>query len=142
MSKLLRPNNLSSYLPLPQNSHIDDDNDPGKETVQSFRDQGKRRLLSPWFQLAIIVVLLLLAGIAGFLIGLSHPQSRLRFSSFPETVPQGSFSSGTSRRRHADRASSSVHRFIQEDVPIQRKLCGSSTPRRRSRASLGFFDPQ
>lgn len=92
MSTLLRPSHLQSYFPLPQTGHIDDDdvdNESGKETVQSLRSQGKRRLWSPWLQLAIIVILLLLVGAAGFFIGLSFAQSRLASSSLPDTVPQG-----------------------------------------------------
>ena len=103
MSKLLRPNPSPSYLPLPQNGHIDDEDDLGKETVQSSRGHGKRHLWLPRLQLAIIVVLLLLAGIAGFFIGLSVPQRRLASSSLPDTVPRGSLCSRISRMRPADR---------------------------------------
>ena len=92
MSTLLRPSHLVSYLPLPQNSHIDDDNDGGKERIQALHRQGKRRLWSPCLQLAMILVLLLLAGTAGFFIALSLPRNRLASSSLPDTVPQGEFS--------------------------------------------------
>lgn len=88
MSKLLRTSHSPSYFPLPQYGHIDDDNDPGKETVQSLRGQGKRALWSPWLQLAMMVVSFLLAGTAGFFIGLSLPQKRLASWSLPDTVPQ------------------------------------------------------
>ncbi|CAD6567421.1 MAG: hypothetical protein ASARMPREDX12_005823 [Alectoria sarmentosa] len=88
MSTLLRPSHLVSYLPLPQNSHIDDDNDGGKERIQALHRQGKRRLWSPCLQLAMILVLLLLAGTAGFFIALSLPRNRLASSSLPDTVPQ------------------------------------------------------
>lgn len=101
MSILLRLNPSTSYLPLPQNGHIEDENDPGKETVQSSRRQGERYLWLPWLQLAIVVVLLLLAGIAGFFIGLSLPQSRLASSSLPDTVPRGSLCSRISHMQPA-----------------------------------------
>lgn len=139
MSKLLRLNPSPSYLPLPQNGHIDDENDAGKETVQSSRAQGKRL---PWLQLAVVVVLLLLTGIAGFFIGLSLPQRRLASSSVPDTVPRGLLLFRIPRMRPADWSILSFHRLVQGNIPIQRKLCSSSAPRRRSRAGLGLFDPQ
>lgn len=103
MSKLLRLNPSPSYFPLPQNGHVDDDKDPGKETVQYSCGQRQCHLWLPWLQLAIVVVLLFLAGIAGFFIGLSHPESRWASSSLPDTVPRGSLCSRTSRMRPADR---------------------------------------
>lgn len=142
MSKLLRTSHSPSYFPLPQYGHIDDDNDPGKETVQSLRGQGKRALWSPWLQLAMMVVSFMLAGTAGFFIGLSLPQKQLASWSLPDTVPQGTLSSRIPRTRPADWLSSSIHRLVHGDVPIQRKLCDSTAPGRRPRASLGLFDPQ
>ena len=89
MSRLLRSSYPSSYSPLPQTTHIDDENATGKETTRSLQDQGKRHLCSYWFQLAMSVVFLFLAGTAGFFIGLSYSLDRPTYSSFAETVPQG-----------------------------------------------------
>ena len=92
MSSLLRSSRPPSYSPLPQNSHVDDDNDLGKETDLSIQGQGKRYRWFHKLQLGMIVVLLLLAGTAGFFIGFRLSQSRQASSSVPDTVPQGSLS--------------------------------------------------
>ena len=90
MSRLLRPSHPPAYFPIPQNTNSDYDNDPGKETTRSLQGHGKRRICSHRFQLAVLVILLLLAGTAGFFIGLSFPRNRLDTSWIPYTVPQGS----------------------------------------------------
>ncbi len=95
MSRLLRPSHPPSYSKVPQNSHIDD-NDADNETILSPRGQGNRHLCPHWSQLAAIIVLLLLAGTAGFFVGLFFSQSQLT-SSIPDTVPQGLLSSQLSR---------------------------------------------
>ena len=117
MSRLLRPSLPSSYFPLPQNSHVDDYNEPGKETTLSLQGQGKRHLRSHGLQLAMSIVLLLLAGTAGFVIGLSFSQSRLTSSSLPDTVPQGCLSS----LHHTCHPLTfpSKRRLVQGDLPIQ-----------------------
>lgn len=118
MSKLLRPSQKSSYHPLPQNSRTDDDENPEKET-ESLQSRAKPYLCSHWLQLAIIVVLLLLTGIAGFIVGLAFPESRLSFSSFSDTVPQGALSSRVPCTPLADWLSSSCHWLVQGDISVR-----------------------
>ena len=92
MSGLQRPTPSPSYSPLSQHSHIDDDGHilgKEKETALSPHGQGKRHIL-PLSQLAIILVLLLLAATAGFFLARCFPQTRLGAPSLPHTVPQGS----------------------------------------------------
>lgn len=118
MPKLLRHSHLPSYFPLSQDTHIDDGSDPGKETVQPLGGQEKRHLWSYWLQHLIIILLLSLAGTAGFFIGRSLPPNRLASSTLPDTVPQGSLDSRIPRMRPADCMSSSLHRLVRGDVPI------------------------
>lgn len=118
MSKLLQLSLSPSYFPLPQNGYVDDDKDPGKETDQSSRGQGKRHPWLPWLQLAIAIVLLFLVAIAGFFIGLSHRESRRASSTFPDTVPQGSLCP----EYHACSPLTgkfSIHRLVQGNIQIQ-----------------------
>ena len=103
MSRLLRPSQPTSYFALPQDSHIDDDdNDSGKETSRSLQRPEKRQSCSHWSQLAMTVVLLSLAGTTGFFIGLSFPHKRLTFPSLLDTVPQGLQSSIISQMPSTD----------------------------------------
>ena len=118
MSRLQRFTPSPSYSPLSQHSHVDDDGHIiEKQTAFSSHGQGKRHIF-PWLQLAIILVLLLLAATAGFFLARCFPQTRLVAPSLPHTVPQGSSSSPALRLPSADSSSFSHHRLIQRDVPV------------------------
>lgn len=96
MSRLLPPSRSPSYFPLSQTSHIDEDNESGKETTRSIQAQGRHYFSPHCLQLAMIAVLLVLAATAGFFVGLSFPRNQLASSSLPDTVPQGSLFPPTS----------------------------------------------
>lgn len=93
MSELLRPSPPPSYSPLPQTTHLGDDDDLG---------YGKSPFYPHWLQLGMMVALLLFAGTSGFFVGLSFSQNRLASSSLPDTVPQSPLSSEIPRKPPVD----------------------------------------